>query len=47
MRQPEKECPECKGPLTWKVSYGGFGEPEYNGLGSKCNIVRKGREDPD
>ena len=47
MRQPEKECPECKGTLTWKVIYGSWGKSEYNGLCSKCNIVLKGRETPD
>lgn len=44
---PEKECPECKGPLSWKVVRGTYGNPLYNGLCSKCNIILRGRETPD
>lgn len=45
--EPEKECPECKGLLSWKVVRMDWGKSEYNGLCSKCNIVLKGRETPD
>lgn len=47
MQEPEKECPECGGRLTWKVVREPFGKSGYNGLCSKCNIVLRGRETPD
>ena len=45
--KPEKECPRCKGVLSWKIVYGDFGSPKVNGLCVKCNIVLFDREAPE
>ncbi len=44
---PEKECPECKGKLDWKLIVGKWGSPQVNGLCKKCNLVCMNREPPD
>jgi len=46
-RQPETQCPECGGPISWKVIHGALGRPQYNGICPKCNIVLRDREAPD
>ncbi len=45
-RLPEKECPECKGKIEWKVVRSNLGSPQYNGHCSKCAIVFRDREAP-
>ena len=47
LREPEKECPECKGLLGWKTVRGVFSEPLFNGYCKKCNLILRGRETPD
>jgi len=50
MRQqmkPEKKCPKCDGPLSWKIVRNKWGAPTVNGLCSKCNIILRGREAPE
>lgn len=44
---PEKECPECKGKLEWKLVRNNWGGPGYNGLCKKCNLVIFDREVPE
>jgi hypothetical protein len=44
--KPEKHCPECKGPINWKVVRNTFGSPVVNGLCTKCNIIFRRREAP-
>jgi hypothetical protein len=44
---PEKECPECKGEISWKIVRNDYGAPFANGLCSNCNIVFRGREAPE
>lgn len=44
---PEKECPECKGKIDWKVVYGNFGRSQYNGLCRNCKGILRDREIPD
>jgi len=46
MKKPEKECPNCKGELEWKVVRDGSGTPVYNGLCRKCSLVLRRREAP-
>lgn len=43
----EKECPECHGPIDWKLIYGDMGSPCMNGLCKHCNIILRNREPPD
>jgi len=45
--KPEKECPECKGPISWKIVRDSFGTARTNGLCRNCNIVFRGREAPE
>lgn len=47
MKKPEKKCPECKGPIDWKVVHSDWGAPMYNGLCKACNLVFRGRETPE
>lgn len=44
---PEKECPECKGEINWKISHESLGSPKANGLCKKCNIIFWNREPPE
>lgn len=47
MRQPEKNCPYCKGPIDWTVVRTALGAPFCNGLCKVCNAIFRGRETPD
>ncbi len=44
---PERQCPECKGPLSWKTVRNGLGAPTANSFCPKCNIVLRKREAPE
>ena len=46
MKKPEKKCPECKGPMEWKVVHSLLGAPSTTVFCSKCNLVGTGREAP-
>ncbi len=47
MNPPEQHCPECGGPVSWKVIHSSWGAPLYNGLCGKCNTILRGRETPE
>ena len=47
MEKPETKCPECNGSISWITIHGGLGQPLYNGICHKCNIVLRGRETPE
>ena len=47
MDKPETKCPECNGSIDWITIHDVGGEPLYNGICHKCNIIFKSRETPE
>ena len=45
--KPEKYCPECNNEILWKSITSELGAPLYQGHCPNCNIVFRGRENPE